>query len=126
MRAVLDASALIAFIDLEPGGTLVAGYVGDSVISAVNYSEVVAKFVSRGAPASRVDQAIGSVGLDIVDFDKGLALSAAALIARTKAHGLSLGDRACLALADRENLPALTSDRAWNNLKIGVEVRLIR
>jgi ribonuclease VapC len=126
MRAVLDASALIAFIDLESGGDVVAGYIGDSIISAVNYSEVVAKFVSRGAPASRVEVAVRSVGLDVVDFDRFLATSAAALIAKTTVKGLSLGDRACLALAAREALPALTCDRVWNELKLGIDVRLIR
>ena len=126
MRVVLDASALIAFMDLEPGSDLVAGCIGDSMISAVNYSEVVAKFVSRGAPASRVDEAIRTVGLDVIDFDRSLASGAASLIAQTKDRGLSLGDRACLALAVRETLTAVTADRAWRGLSVGVNIQLIR
>jgi ribonuclease VapC len=126
VRAVIDASALIAFVDMEAGGDLVAASLGEGLISAVNYAEVVAKFVSRGAAAERVDGTLRTLGLDVVLFNEELAVATGALIALTKEHGLSLGDRACLALAQREGLPALTADRSWGGLNIGIEVRLIR
>jgi PIN domain nuclease of toxin-antitoxin system len=70
--------------------------------------------------------ALGIVSIDVTDFDRVLAEQTGALIAKTKRSGLSLGDRACLALAAREQVPALTSNRAWSKLELGVEVRLIR
>jgi ribonuclease VapC len=125
-KAVLDSSALLAYIKLELGAEEVADIIGDSLISAVNYAEVVSKLAFLGAPLETLHQALGYVELRIVDFDRDLAEIAGQLIVRTRAQGLSLGDRACLALAAREVLPAVTTDRAWSSLDIGIQVRLIR
>jgi PIN domain nuclease of toxin-antitoxin system len=86
----------------------------------------VSKLVDRGGSLESVRAALRVAPLDVIDFDQTLAETAGAMITRTRARGLSLGDRACLALAARENLPAITADRAWASLDLGIEIRLIR
>src|SRR5689334_5367937 len=124
--AVLDASALLAYIDGEPGADMVASVITDAIISAVNFSEVVSKLVDRGTSVGTARVALGVAPVEVIDFDRALAERAGALIAKTKRQGLSLGDRACLALAERERVPVVTGDRAWSKLDLSVEVRLIR
>jgi ribonuclease VapC len=123
---VLDASALLAFVGGEPGAEKVATVIGDSVISAVNFAEAITTLVTRGASLDIAREALAVVDLDIIDFDRALAEQTGALVARTRLHGLSLGDRACLALAARERIPALTGDRNWQGLDLAIEVRLFR
>lgn len=123
---VLDSSALLAFIHGEPGGEVVAGVVGEAVISSVNLAEVVTKLVERTGSLELARVALGMANVDVVDFDRLQAEQAGALVRRTRAGGLSLGDRACLALAARQAVPVLTADRIWATLKLDVEVRLIR
>ena len=125
-KVVLDASALLAYLRSEKGAERVASDIGDAIISAVNHAEVVSKLLLRGATLAVVQKALSYLELDVIDFDRELAESAGELISQTSRMGLSLGDRACLALAAREALPVLTADRAWSNLDIGVEVRLVR
>src|ERR1051326_9025221 len=102
-KIVLDASALLAFVNGEPGADKVAAVLGEAMISAVNFSEVAAKLTSRGVSADRALGELTEAELEVVDFDRALALSTGALVAVTRERGLSLGDRACLALARREN-----------------------
>jgi ribonuclease VapC len=123
---VLDASVILAHINGEPGSERAAGFFGDALISAVNLAEVVGKLVERGVGLALVRQALSLYGLQVVAFDEELAERTGALRPETKALGLSLGDRACLALAQRSALPALTTDRAWKDLNIPVEVQLLR
>ena len=125
-NAVLDASALLAFVKGEPGADVVARLLGDAVISAVNFAEAVTKLVEKGMTIDLARSALGIANVDVVDFDRGLAEQTGGLVARTKSLGLSLGDRACLALAARERVPAITGDRAWSTLDLGIAVRLIR
>ncbi len=124
--AVLDTSALLAYVKGEPGAAMVAALIGDAVISAVNIAEAVTKLVEKGMTLDLARAALGIASLDVIDFDRGLAEQTGGLVARTKPFGLSLGDRACLALAAREGVPAVTGDRAWSKLDIEIEVRLIR
>ena len=93
---------------------------------SVNLAEVATFFTNGGAPIGEVRDILNDLHLAIIPFDDELAYDSAGLRPATKHAGLSLGDRACLALAKRESLPALTADRAWSGLDIGVEVRLIR
>jgi ribonuclease VapC len=123
---VLDSSALLAFIHGEPGGEVVAGAVGEAVISSVNLAEVATKLVERTGSLELARAALGMVNVDVIDFDRLQAEQAGALVTRTRSRGLSLGDRACLTLAAREAAPVLTADRIWATLKLDVEVRLIR
>jgi ribonuclease VapC len=123
---VLDSSALLAFIHGEPGGEGVAEVIGDAVMSSVNHAEVVTKLVERTGSLAAARAALGIASVDLIDFDRELAEDAGALVRHTRPAGLSLGDRACLALAAREGVPAVTADRIWATLKLDVEVRLIR
>lgn len=123
-RAVLDASAILALIHREPGYATVAEVIADAAMSAVNLAEVVGKLVERGGSEAPIRRALGKFSLDVVPFDESQAYRAGLLKALGK--GLSLGDRACLALAHSLDLPAYTADRAWNALTANVRVVLIR
>lgn len=123
---VLDASALLAFLNGEAGAERVIELLPDACISAVNLSEVMAKLVEKGIPAREAAEILASLPLDILPADHALALRAGALRLETRAFGLSLGDRFCLALAEREGKPALTADKSWEQLSLGIEVVLVR
>jgi PIN domain nuclease of toxin-antitoxin system len=123
---VLDSSALLAFIQGEPGSEVVAATVGDALMSSVNHAEVVTKLVERTGSLDVARAALGIANVDVVDFDRSQAEQAGLLAKQTRSRGLSLGDRACLALAAREAAPVLTADRIWATLKLDVEIRLIR
>lgn len=123
---VLDSSAVLACVRDEPGGRLVLGVLPDSIISAVNFCEVITKLLDQGIPEPGAFALASASSYAIVDFDFSLSQTAAGLRTATRSRGLSLGDRACLALGIREGLPVLTADRAWASLDIGVEIRLIR
>ena len=124
--AVLDSSAVLAVINDEPGADTVIGILDDALISTVNYAEVIAKLVERGSTSAQAQSALRSIALTTVDFDITLAQRTGALRAETMKRGLSLGDRACLALAEREGVPAMTGDRDWVGAVSGIGVRLIR
>jgi ribonuclease VapC len=124
--SIFDSSALIALMRGEPGWEVAAEYAENAIICAVNLSEVVAKFVREGGDPDQIAFHIRATELRVVDFDAGLAFEAGNLIRQTAAFGLSLGDRACLALAKRETLPVLTSDTAWRDVDIGVNLIFIR
>ena len=125
-KAVLDASAVIALLSDEPGADVVRVWVPDALVSAVNVSELGAKFSERGMQETDIRGAIGALGLEVVAFDEDAAYAAAMLRGRTRKYGLSLGDRACLALGAARGLPVLTTDRSWTGVDIGVDVRLVR
>jgi len=124
--SVLDSSAVLAIINKEPGAEIVADLIGDALLSAVNFAEVITKLVERSGSLERAQKALAILDLNVVDFDRDLAEQAGGLAAQTKVRGLSLGDRSCLALALRERVPAVTGDRAWQDIKLGIEVRLFR
>lgn len=123
---VLDASAALAVLLREAGGDSVEPHCPGATISAVNLAEVVARLAERGTAESDVRSAISDLGLLVVPFDADGAIATGMLRLPTKAFGLSLGDRACLALARERKVPALTADRRWSGLDVGVEIRLIR
>ncbi len=129
---VLDASALLAHLQREPGYEVVRDVLADgAIISSVNLSEVL-DVLSRegGEPSDFADEMDRSNllhgALLVEDFTFDDSIEAARLRSLTGRIGLSLADRACLALALRMGFPVLTADRAWSALDIGVEVRLIR
>jgi PIN domain nuclease of toxin-antitoxin system len=125
-RVVLDASALLALLNAESGSQAVAERLSEAAVSAVNLSEVVAKLSERGIPESEIRSALDGLGLEIIAFDETMAYRAGLLRRATRSVGLSLGDRACLALALQLEAPAFTTDRSWKTLRIGVKVRAIR
>jgi ribonuclease VapC len=125
--AVLDASALLALLRGEPGKDAVSSRLQGSLISTVNLSEVVSKTIEKGGLDARdAWNWVMALPITPVDFDLLLARRAAELRAVTRANGLSFGDRACLALAERERLPAITADRQWRGVDLDVEIVLIR
>jgi len=126
MTAVLDASAVIAAINREPGGTFVTSLLHDAAISAVNLAEVGTYLSDHGNDAGVVTQILGALGLQVFAFDADMAATSIGLRTSTKGRGLSLGDRACLALAIHLASPAVTADRAWKDVQVGCEVKLIR
>lgn len=124
--AVLDASALLALLNGEPGAEPVKTVLGVAAMSAVNLSEVLTVLVDRGVPRDAAEAALGDLPVEIHSFGPAGAAQAAALRPSTRSAGLSLGDRACLALAKELGVPALTADRAWQGLPTGIRVTVIR
>lgn len=125
-EAVLDASAVLAFLQREPGEDVVRDVMPRALLCSVNLTEIVSKLTERGLDPAVVRQIACGLPYRIVDYDRELAIDAGVLRNRTRAAGLSLGDRACLALAARERLPALTTDHEWAQSDFGAEVQVIR
>lgn len=125
-EVVLDASALLALLNAEPGAGVVAEALPGAVISAVNLSEVVATLCGAGMPEKVIRQIIEPLGLEIAPFDEEQAYRAGLLRMATKDAAISLGDRACLNLGKVRGLAILTADKAWMKLSVGAEVRVIR
>ncbi|MCJ2077997.1 type II toxin-antitoxin system VapC family toxin [Methylobacterium sp. E-016] len=125
---VLDASALLCLLKGEHGAERVIASLPRAWVSAVNLSEVYAKLADAGGAEVRIAQAIGGLHLRVEPFDDTQARAAGILRPMTKNLGLSLGDRACLALARQRGATALTTDRAWTELPdtLGIAVELIR
>lgn len=124
--AVLDASAVLALLHGEPGCEMVEAYLDHAVVSTVNLAEVGTILSDRGVPAREVQSALGTFAFEIVPFDESAAMAAIALRPRTRRLGLSLGDRACLALGQARKLPVLTADRNWVRAELDLDIRLIR
>lgn len=124
--AALDASALLALLGREPGWEAVAETIPGAFVCAVNLAEVAGKLAEHGMPEETVRQVLGGLGLNVVSFGEEMAVAAGLLRPRTSSAGLSLGDRACIALAQAFKLPAFTTDKAWTELRMGIEVRLVR
>ena len=126
--AVLDASAVLAFLFGETGASTVQNLLKTSAMSTVNVAEALSRLVDRGVTAEEAARSIDELHLDIRSFSLAQARRTAALRAATRTAGLSLGDRACLALAAELQVPAMTADRAWRSIATaaGVEVELIR
>jgi len=130
--AVLDASAFLAYLRDEAGADAVADAIGDgAAISTVNLAEVLGRMADRGADPQRVERRLTERGLlDGAIAVEPLTTSDAVEIARlrplTREQGLSLGDRACLALARRLDIPAMTADTAWSKLELSIRLHQIR
>jgi len=125
-NCVLDASAILALLNDEAGAKTVQALLPGAIVSAVNYAEVVTRLSLLGMPESEIREALEILGLEIIPFDEEQSFRAGILVNGTKNFGLSLGDRACLALALKNGFPAVTADRSWQEVKAGIEVRLIR
>ena len=123
---VLDASALLCLLQSEPGGERVAEVLPRSIIGAVNLSEVVAKLADAGGTLPQIGAAIDGLQLKVTPFDAQLAMIAGSLRPTTRSIGLSLGDRACLALGLTRNAVVLTCDRDWAKLKIDLAIEVLR
>ncbi len=126
VERVVDASALLAMLHGEPGADNVAEAVERGAISTVNWSEVYQRSLVRGVDVAGLRSEVEALGLEIVAFTVDDAEQAAEFSPPTRHRGLSLGDRACLALARRLELPALTADRSWLDLDLDVQIEAIR
>lgn len=126
-RVVVDSSVLLAVIHQERGSEKVTPeFLTRAVISTVNLAEVQSKLVSSGWPSSIAwADATGSVR-EVIPFTAEHARAAGSMITQTRALGLSLGDRACLALGLTLRKPVYTADRSWKSLKLGVRIHTIR
>ncbi len=126
-RDVLDSSALLASFYGEAGADVIDDMVREAAISTVNAAEIISKLVERGMPADMARSALIDTGIEIVPFDLDQAELVGDLRQKTRAQGLSLGDRACLALAKQIGGRAVTADRAWMTVEnLGVDVVLFR
>jgi PIN domain nuclease of toxin-antitoxin system len=115
----------LAWLLSESGGEVVEATL-PSLVSAVNLTEVVYTAVRRGLSVQEIQPAIAELPLTIVPFDNDQVYSTAVFHSRTRELGLSMADCACLSLASRSGLPAITADKLWVQASLGVEVRLIR
>ena len=124
---VLDASALLAVLNQEPGAEkLTPELLSHAVSGAVNLAEAHSKLVSRGLDPDDAWEAAVSPIRETVAFTAEHARLAGDLVAKTHSLGLSLGDRACLALGLALKAPIYTADRSWKNLRVGVRIHVIR
>ena len=126
MSVVLDASALLAYLQDEPGGERVRAVLAEAVMSAVNWAEVIGKARGQGIDTQGLQEDLASLGLALEPFSAIQAEIAGQLKDRTRRYGLSLGDRACLALGSDRGESVYTADRAWQHLHVGIEVETIR
>jgi ribonuclease VapC len=123
---VADASVIIALLVGEPITNFDPERLAGAAISAVNLAEVLARLQEFGTPEGDAVAAIARLDLRVVPFDEPQALIAARLRSATRRAGLSLGDRACLALGHRLGYPVVTADPIWASLNLGVQVVAIR
>jgi PIN domain nuclease of toxin-antitoxin system len=126
MTVVLDASALLACLQDEPGDEAVEGMLAESVMSSVNWAEVVQKSVAAGVVVDGMREDLAALGLTIAPFSPEDAEMAGQLWLQTRQTGLSLGDRACLSVGIRLNVPVLTCDRLCPNLNLELDIRAVR
>ncbi len=126
MAIVLDSSALLAAIRNEPGADRVEHVSQEAIASAISLAESAANLVRRGVTPDAAMKEVSRLVERIIAFDESQALESARLVRFTHHLGLSLADRACLALGKLLRAKVLTTDRKWAKLEIGVEIELIR
>jgi ribonuclease VapC len=126
MTIVHDASCLLALAFREPGAEIVRANLRDSLISSVNWSEFVQKVTQHDGNVTPLSRIVEALGVTIVPFTVSTAELAARLYPQTKPLGLSLGDRACLALALERQCDVYTADSAWSKLQLSIDIRVIR
>jgi ribonuclease VapC len=124
--AVLDATAIVAVLFNEPGSEAVLARLDGALVSAVNLAEAQAALLARGANADFAWRRLVGLGCEIVPFDEEQARLAGQLPRGTRVSGLSLGDRACLALAIERKATVYTTDAAWKNLGLRIDFEVIR
>lgn len=124
-RYVLDASAVLALIFLEPGWEVVDRVLHGSMMSTVNVAEALTKLIQDNIGLAEAIEEISKLNIEIVDFEMESAAKSAELRPLTKHLGLSLGDRACIALAMQHNATAVTADKSWSKLDL-CKIEVIR
>ena len=122
-EAILDASAVLAWLQEEPGADKVDAVLDRAALSAVNAAEVLHKLITRGSTREKAQEILDQISVPILDFTERMSRECAGL---SHHAGLSLGDRACLATAITLGVPVLSADRRWGKLPLPETVRLIR
>ena len=126
MTIVLDASALLAYLQDEPGSEVIDEVLAESVMSSVNWTEVIQKSLAAGVNVDGMFDELQALGLRIEPFTIENAELAGRLWQQTRQAGLSLGDRACLSLGMDLKVLVLTADRAWASLNLSIDIKIIR
>lgn len=125
-RVVLDASAILALLAEEPGADEVEALLDGSSMSTVNLAEVLQKSMQHGVDTEGLEYDLRGLGMELYSFDVAHARATAELWERSPRAGISLGDRACLSLAAGLDAVAVTTDRRWSALDLGIPVRVVR
>jgi PIN domain nuclease of toxin-antitoxin system len=125
-KIVFDSSAILALLKMESGHEIVSKNLEQAVVSSVNFCEVVSFLSKKTQKQDEMIKFLTETFDCIEDFNIEQAIIAGSFISVTKDYGLSLGDRACLALAKYKNIPVLTADKAWTKLNLGIKIKLIR
>lgn len=126
-EVVLDASAILAIVFQERGREkLTLELMESAIVSTVNLAEVQSKLIKKGFPPEEAWEDANALVESVSVFTHEQAQIAGTLIQQTEKYGLSLGDRACLALAISRNAPVYTTEQAWKNLKLGIPIHMIR
>ncbi|WP_020559165.1 type II toxin-antitoxin system VapC family toxin [Thiofilum flexile] len=127
-KVVVDTSAILAYLFNETGAELIEQILEESscLISSVNYTELASKLVDKGMPIADVIVTLESLELEFIAQDSQQALINAELRPLSKPYGLSLGDRACLALGILNSIPVITADRVWKEVSNEIEIQVIR
>jgi ribonuclease VapC len=128
MLVVLDASALLALLRGELGGQVVRPVLADAAMSTLNWAEVVGYFARSGTSEGDIRAILDPLPVDRIPFNETVAFIAGMMLPLTRPAGLSLGDRACLALARHMGAKVLTADKPWKPLgaQLGIDIELIR
>ncbi len=114
---ILDVSAILALLFSEPGRDRVEEVLEQSAVSRINVTEVLTKLIERGASVSEAKENFDELRIPVIEFDSPQSEKCAELRTHTKHLGLSLGDRACLALTVIEGATAVTADKVWKTLQ---------
>ena len=126
VSGVFDASALLAVMLGEPGGEIVLAHIRGGLVSTINIVEVIQRMADHGVDSEETLKQLARLEIEIVPFDLDQAAVVASLRSATRHKGVSLADRACLALASDRALPIFTTDRIWTELGLPLDIRLIR
>lgn len=126
MSVVHDASSLLAIAFREPGADVALAHLRGSLISAINWSEVVQKVMARQGDTTQLRQLFEGLGVTIVPFSAEQAETAARLHEQTQPYGLAFADRACLALGLETGRDVYTADRVWGDLGLELTIRTMR
>jgi PIN domain nuclease of toxin-antitoxin system len=125
-EVVLDASAMLAILKRERGADRVLAVLNRAMVSCVNLAEVQTKLVDAGLDPAHAWASVTFLGCRGIPFGEEQARESGTLVTQTKSLGLSLGDRACLALAIERKAKVYTADRNWKSLSVGIEIEVIR
>jgi len=126
-KIVFDSSALIALFAKEKGFEVIKQHLKNAIISSVNIAEVYKYCIDvQNLTEDECNDIVNISGVKIIEFDQKQALTTAQIYPKTKKYGLSLGDRACIALAIEKECSVLTCDKIWEKVHIDVEFIMAR